>query len=91
MARYVIPPKQKYGDVIVKCLRCHAMYVPDFHKKSLMNATYYEPCPWCGYDHNDKGNIIPLWKYNLIKWWRGGFDKDYQEFKAEEDGDSDGQ
>ena len=33
----------------------------------------FEDCPHCGYYGNRKAQIIPLWKYNMIKWFRGGF------------------
>ena len=70
MADYVIQPK----TVIVKCRGCKALYVPD--RKNDRHAygsfTWFEECPVCGGD-NDYRDVIPLWRYNLIKLFRGGF------------------
>ena len=67
MAKYIVPPKH---EKIIKCKKCGTMYVPE-HKTKYGNT--FEDCPHCGYCCNRKAQIIPLWKYNLIKWFRGGF------------------
>lgn len=72
MADYVVPPK----TVIVKCSNCKALYVPDLDKSKRWHDHSFgafEQCPVCGYEDNRKNNTIPLWKYNLIKLFRGGF------------------
>ena len=65
MASHVVLPKNK---PIIKC-KCGTMYVSD-----KLNGSWAEPCPVC---HCDVNHIsftkIPLWRYNLIKWFRGGF------------------
>lgn len=71
MAQYVVPPKNK-SVAIIKCWKCGTMYVPETMYKGLIISNY-EPCPVCGCRTNDEDNLIPLWKYNLIKWIRGGF------------------
>jgi len=67
MAKYVVPPKSM---PIVKCKNCEALYVSE---KRGWTVSVYESCPICKYENNDKNQRIPLWKYNLIKWFRGGF------------------
>lgn len=75
MAKYVVPPK----EIIVMCYGCRTMYVPD-REKDLF--TYegrfagFEPCPVCGRNCNGFDRTIPLWRYNLIKFFRGGFRKE---------------
>lgn len=73
MADYVIPPK----SVIVKCGNCKALYVPDRSKDRTWCPDHsfasFEKCPICGYKDNRYNNTIPLWRYNLIKFFRGGF------------------
>jgi len=76
MAEYVIPPK----TAIVKCHTCNTLYVPDRTKDSKYtwsNGEFkaFEPCPVCGSENNDYSDRIPLWEYNLIKLFRGGFTK----------------
>lgn len=68
MAKYIVPPK----EIIIKCYRCKTLYVPEFSEK---HGTCFEECPVCGFLLNDKDNVIPLWRYNLIKLFRGGFRK----------------
>lgn len=70
MAKYIVPPKKMSREVIIKCYKCGALYVPEGMQKSILNSTNYENCPVCGYSHNSNGNRIPLWKYNLIKYYR---------------------
>ena len=67
MAKYIVPSKE---TPIVLCYRCRTMYVPDEQKSG---SWFYENCPICDYGSNDKSDTIPLWKYNLIKFFRGGF------------------
>lgn len=74
MASYVIPPK----TAIVKCRDCKALYVPDRSKDRKWCGGHhdfasFEKCPVCGCDDNRYCDVIPLWKYNLIKLLRGGF------------------
>ena len=70
MAKYVVPPVEMSREIILKCYRCGALYVPDGRKTGYLHNTDYENCPVCGYAHNTDGNRIPLWKYNLIKYFR---------------------
>ena len=75
MAEYVIPPKA----VIVRCRNCKALYVPDMEKsRGRHNGGFiaFEQCPVCSFDDNRRNEIIPLWRYNLIKLFRGGFKKE---------------
>ena len=72
MADYVIPPKA----AIVKCRDCKTLYVPNRSKDRHWvgrGFSSFEKCPTCGYEDNNYRNTIPLWKYNIIKWFRGGF------------------
>lgn len=71
MAKYIVPPKM--GEIIIRCKKCHTLYVPEFKKQlmSNLNNHWYEPCPTCGWEHNSELERIPLWRYNLIKWFRG--------------------
>lgn len=71
MARYVVPPKKMKREILLKCFKCGTLYCPDGQTLSLINGKSYEKCPVCGYEHNTDGQIIPLWKYNLIKYFRG--------------------
>ena len=69
MAKYVVPPK---NEVIVKCRKCGTLYVPE-HGESHGTGHLWEDCPYCGYFGNRKADEISLWRYNFIKWIRGGF------------------
>ena len=64
MAKYVVPS----GAIIIKCESCKTLYVPE--KKRFQGSYFVECCPFCGYERNSISNRIPLWKYNLIKFWR---------------------
>jgi uncharacterized OB-fold protein len=66
MAKYVIP-KPSHKTTIIKCEKCSTLYVPE------TGDVFYEKCPTCGYAYNSEFNKISLWRYNLIKWLRGGF------------------
>lgn len=83
MAKYIVPPKTPYGTSIIRCQICRTLYVPD-KKTTNRYPLYYEFCPHCGYEYNDASDKIPLWKYNLIKWWRGGFNEEPVEKSTEE-------
>ena len=84
MAKYIVPPKRD-GDVIIKCNGCGTLYVPDKGKHPYGDPTYFERCPVCGYSTNSKYQIIPLWKYNLIKWYRSWFDRDKPDVSCTDD------
>ena len=73
MAKYVVPPRE--GHIIIKCNGCGTLYVPDKGVHPYGDPSYFEKCPTCGYSTNSKYQCIPLWKYNLIRYWRGLFDK----------------
>lgn len=66
MAKYVVPPK---SWPIIRCENCKTLYVPE----KVDWTGYYESCPICKWNSNDGSARIPLWKYNIIKWFRGGF------------------
>jgi len=76
MADYIVPPKRRKDLPILKCSKCGTLYVADFEKVMYGLNWYYEPCPICKFNQNDDMDRIPLWKYNLIKWFRGGFKKE---------------
>ena len=70
MASHIVPPKCGEG-IIIKCYRCKTLYVPNVNVHPHGDASCFEKCPICGAEYNDYKNIIPLWKYNLIKFFRG--------------------
>lgn len=78
MALNVVPPRHLSDVVLLKCLKCGCLYQPENKTKPkyFSDPIDWEPCPHCGYDHNGTAQQIPLWKYNLIKWFRGGFKKE---------------
>ena len=78
MAKYVVPPRKKNSTTIVKCYYCGTMYVPE---KREYNG-YYEKCPTCHSSTNSNTNTIPLWKYNLIKYWRGLFSREQSDVSS---------
>lgn len=82
MAQYVVPPRKK-KFILVKCHKCKALYAPDPDVHPYGEKNYYEKCPICGTCTNDRHNTIPLWRYNLIRYWRGLFNN-------EQDDDSSG-
>jgi len=65
MAKYVVPAKCK---PIVKCENCGTLYVPDGMR--WHGSACFEACPECGWEMNMRSDCIPLWKYNLIRWYR---------------------
>ena len=69
MAEHIVKPLGK-ETILLKCDQCKTLYEPDrnFEKNHFYT---FEPCPVCGYERNDWRNVIPLWKYNLIKFFRG--------------------
>lgn len=72
MAKYIVPPRKK-RDPLIRCFVCKTLYMPESKQYG-----HYEKCPVCGTDMNDKHNEIPLWAYNLIKYWRGLFEHGHQ-------------
>lgn len=74
MAKHVVP-SISLEHILIKCYKCKTMYEPEEEKSEEWGSgrVVYEKCPVCGYDSNDYSNVIPLWKYNLIKYLRGGF------------------
>ena len=71
MAKYVVPPMGK-ENLIVKCYKCRTLYVPEPGRHPYGREDCFEKCPICGAGANNWENVIPLWRYNLIKWFRGG-------------------
>lgn len=70
MASHIVPPKD--GIVaIVKCKNCATLYVPDPKIHPFNDPDYFERCPMCRYAYDSRLSTIPLWKYNLIKFFRG--------------------
>ena len=70
MAKYVVPSSIAKNKII-KCHNCKSLYV--YEKMKFPGSQFVEACPVCGFDSNSTANLVPLWKYNLIKWFRGGF------------------
>lgn len=68
MAEFLVPPK---GSCIIKCKRCKGLYVPETIETEF-GRVKYEPCPFCGFQQNTYKNTIPVWMYNLLKWFRSG-------------------
>ena len=59
------------GIVCIRCYNCDGLYTTNRPPCCGFHRRYYEQCPICGYDENDKDNIIPLMKFKFIRWWRG--------------------
>lgn len=70
MADHIVPPNGG-KPIIVKCYRCKTLYVPNLNEHPLGAKNNFECCPICGTGANSWSNVIPLWKYNLIKFFRG--------------------
>ena len=70
MAKNIILPTGK-KPIIVKCYECKTMYVPE--PQNTLKSGYFENCPICGNRGNQWHNRIPLWKYNLIRFFRGAW------------------
>ena len=68
MAEALVPP---HGSCILKCKKCKGLYIPEKIKIDY-NTARYDPCPFCGYRHNSEKNTIPVWIYNLLKFFRSG-------------------
>ena len=69
MADCIVP----HRTAIIKCKTCGTMYVPDRKRDRHIGLGRYfafEACPVCGQDENGYNQIIPLWKYNLIRYFR---------------------
>ena len=72
MAKYIVPKHVKKHPVLIKCYKCKSLYLPEMREK----WGYYEKCPVCGCSTNSESDAIPLWRYNLIRYWRGLFDRE---------------
>ena len=69
MAEHIVKPIGK-ETILIKCHRCKTLYEPDENFTEKSHFYIFEKCPVCKYEQNDWKNVIPLWKYNLIKWFR---------------------
>lgn len=58
------------GLVCIRCRNCDGLYTTNKPPQSGFLGRYYEACPICGYESNNKYNLIPAWKYKFIRWWR---------------------
>ena len=65
MATALVPPK---GSCIVECKNCCGVYLPS----KLPEYGKFEACPFCGCKYNSLEDTIPVWRYNIIKWFRSG-------------------
>ena len=70
MAEHIVKPIG-WETILLKCSRCKTLYEPDPEFESRFYT--FEECPVCKYEHNDWSNVIPLWKYNLIRYFRRKF------------------
>lgn len=68
MADFMVPP---HGSCMIKCKGCKGLYMPE-STNTWAGDTYFEKCPFCGCTSNTYKNTIPIWKYNLIKFFRSG-------------------
>lgn len=84
MAQYVVPPRKK-RNVIIKCKECGTLYVPDKGNHPYGDPSNFERCPTCNYGANKKEQIIPLWRYNLIRYWRGLFNHEQTDISSTDD------
>ena len=82
MAKYVVPSRRKERPVLILCYGCKTLYSPD--KKDAFSG-FYEKCPVCGYSTNNNYNTIPLWRYNLIKYWRGLINREQSDNSGSDD------
>ena len=75
MAKYVVPSNKKVETppILLKCYKCKTLYSPE---RCDSITLYFEDCPICGFRKNTVENEISLWRYNLIKYWRGLFNRD---------------
>jgi len=69
MASHVVGPKN--DAILIECSNCSTLYAADPKVHPHGFAHNFEKCPVCGYGENNKYNRIPLWKYNLKKFFRG--------------------
>ena len=86
MAEFLVPP---HGSFIVRCHECKGLYMPQKVIRTY-GTNYFERCPFCGSDTNTIKHTIPVWKYNLLRFFRCGakvedIEKEYIGFKEEED------
>ena len=84
MAKYIVPPRNG-AVVLIKCKICGALYAADPKKHPYGTSWRYECCPICNEDGNDNNCRIPLWKYNLIRYWRGLFNRDKSYTRSTDD------
>ena len=84
MAKYIVPPREK-KMVLVKCWSCKTLYMPDHDVHPRGEKNKYEQCPVCGTTMNDYQNVIPLWRYNLIRYWRGLFNREQTDNRRADD------
>ena len=70
MAKFVVPPHGS-GQILLRCYRCHTLYAPDPNVHPYNDWKNFEPCPVCNAGCNDYHQMIPLWKYKLIRFFRG--------------------
>ena len=84
MAKYIVPPRQK-KQVLIKCWACKTLYAPDMNNHPFGDKNKYESCPVCKTDTNGHENEISLWRYNLIKYWRGLFDREQTDTGGSDD------
>ena len=68
MAEALVPP---HGSCIIKCKKCKGLYIPETIKTDS-NSVRYDSCPFCGCRYNNEKNTIPVWMYNLLKFFRSG-------------------
>ena len=57
---------------IFKCHNCGSLFVST--KEYYRTEVVSEACPFCGQKISNEQRI-PLWEYNLIRWFRGDFHK----------------
>ena len=72
MADHIVKPIGK-ETILIKCKQCKTLYSPKDGVNTDKHFYMFEKCPVCGYERNEWKQVIPLWKYNLIKAFRGMF------------------
>ena len=64
MSKALVPP---HGSCIIRCKKCKGLYTPE-----NITGKYYDVCPFCGTETNGVEQTIPVWFYNLLKFFRSG-------------------
>lgn len=64
MSKALVPP---HGSCIIRCKKCKGLYTPE-----NITGKYYDVCPFCGAETNGVEQTIPVWLYNLLKFFRSG-------------------